>query len=236
MPVLTDVPYKELMGSLIFCMVCTRPDIAFAVSCLTSYFSAPRQLHWDAAIRCLGYSMATKHHGIMLGEVGSGDLVAYSDSDWASDPVTRRSVGGHVIFFGKSILSWSSKTQKGILALSTTEAEFIQMAVSIRHILFLQPIFRELGVHNIGGLSVVLGDNKPAISSVGNESVKSRTKHLDVHLKFCGEVVKEGLVKIKYVSTVNNIADIFTKPLPSPRFRLLRDALVSDIQRVLNNK
>ena len=74
-PVLTDVPYKELVGSLIFCMVCTRPDIAFAVSCLTSYFSAPHQLHWDVAIRCLGYLMATKHHGIVLGEVGSGSLL-----------------------------------------------------------------------------------------------------------------------------------------------------------------
>ena len=82
-------------------------------------------------------------------------------------------------------------------------------------------MFRELGVHNIGGLSVVLGDNKPAILSVGHEAVKSRTRHLDMCLKFCGEVVKEGLVQMKYVSTINNIADIFTKPLPSPRFRLL---------------
>ena len=91
-------------------------------------------------------------------------------------------------------------------------------------------------MHDIGELSVILGDNKPAISSVGNDSVKSRTKHLDVRLKFCGEVVKEGLVKIKYVSTINNIADIFTicLPLPSPRFRLLQDALVTD-QRFLNN-
>ena len=76
------------------------------------------------------------------GEVGSGDLVAYSDSDWASDPVTRRSVGGHVIFFGKSILSWSSKTQKGILALSMTEAEFIHMArgVHMSHLVFTTDI------------------------------------------------------------------------------------------------
>ena len=173
--------------------------------------------------------MATKQHGIVLGDVGLGGLVAYSDSDWASNPVTRRSVGGHVGFFGKSIICWSSKTQKGVLALliSMTEAEFIQMAVSIRHVLYLQPVFREIGVHDIGELSVILGDNinKPAILSVGNDSVKSRTKHLDVRLKFCGEVVKEGLVKIKYVSTINNIVDIFTKPLPSPRIRLLWDAL-----------
>ena len=70
---------------------------------------------------------------------------------------------------------------------------------------------------------------------MGNESSKSRTKHMDVQLKFCGEVLKQGLLKVEYVPTAENIADIFTKPLPAPRFRMLRDKLVSDVQVFIDN-
>ena len=58
---------------------------------------------------------------------------------------------------------------------------------------------------------------------------------MDKRLKFCGEVLKRGLFQIKYVPTAENIADIFTKPLPAPRFRTLRDELVSDVQVFLSN-
>ena len=81
----------------------------------------------------------------------------------------------------------------------------------------------------------MFGDNRPAIFSMGNETSKSRTKHMDVRLKFCGEVLKHGLLQNEYVPAADNIADIFTKPLPAPRFRLLRDELVSDIQVFINN-
>ena len=114
-PVLEDVPYKELVGSLIFCMVCTRPNVAFTISCLTSHFSLPRRVHWDTAIRCLGYLFATKDLGLILGTGGSEKLVCFSDSDWASNPVTRWSIGGHILFFGDSILSWTSKPRKASL-------------------------------------------------------------------------------------------------------------------------
>ena len=216
-------------------MVCTRPDVAFCVSCLTSYFSAPKQVHWDTAMRCLGYLKATENLGLILGKGGEPSMTCYSDSDWASNPITRRSIGGHVLYFGTSMIVWNSKTQKGILALSSTESEYIEMAMAIRQVLYLQPIFIELRFERIHETTVIFGDNRPAIFSMGNESSKSRTKHMDVRLKFCGEVLKQGLLKIKYVPTAANIADIFTKPLPSPRFRLLRDELVSDVRVFINN-
>ena len=89
----------------------------------------------------------------------------------------------------------------------------------------------DIGYADIHQKSEVLGDNKPAICSVGNDSVKSRTKHLDVRLKFCGEVIKQSLMKIKYIPTAKNIAEMFTKPLPSPRFRMLRNSLVKDVSQ-----
>ena len=69
-PVLSELPYRELVGALIFVIVCTRPDIAFSGSCLTQYFSAPWALHWEQALRCLGYLVGTCNFGILLGAGG----------------------------------------------------------------------------------------------------------------------------------------------------------------------
>ena len=123
-----------------------------------------------------------------MGAGGPEELITFSDSDWAGDPVTRKSIGGFVIFFGKSIICWSSKTQRGILALSSTESEFVQMALSIRQVLYIQPIFKDIGFPFIEDVSVMLRDNLPAINSVGNNSARSRTKHIDILLKFVGRL------------------------------------------------
>ena len=232
-PVILDFPYKELVGALIFVMVCTRPDISFAVNCLTQYFSSPKALHWETAIRCLSYLLSTSTLGIVFGLNHEPSLTAFSDSDWAGNPITRRSVGGHCIYFGKSLIMWSSKTQRGLLALSTTESEYIEMALTIRQLLYIQPTITEVGFPAITSSTILWGDNQPAISSVGNKSSKSRTKHIDVRLKFCGEVVKKGILQIKYISSSENIADIFTKPLPTARFRELRTQLVSDVSPII---
>ena len=125
--------------------------------------------------------------------------------------------------------------QKGLIALSTTESEFIQMALAIQCVLYIQPTFLDIGFQNIHQVSVFFGDNKPAICSIGNESAKSRTKHLDIRLKFCGGVVPAGLLQIKYAKTEHNVADIFTKPLAAPRLRILRDKLVKDLKLFITN-
>ena len=123
-------------------------------------------------------------------------------------------------------MCWSSKTQWGIIALSPTESEFSQLALSVRQVLYVQPIFTEIGFNNIEEASIVYGDNLPAINSIGNDSSKCRTKYIDIRLKFSGEVVSAKKLKIKYLRTAVNSADIFTKPLPAPRFRELRDKMV----------
>jgi hypothetical protein len=128
---------------------------------------------------------------------------------------------------------WSSKTQRGLLALSTTESEYIEMALTIRQLLYIQPTITEVGFPAITSSTILWGDNQPAISSVGNKSSKSRTKHIDVRLKFCGEVVKKGILQIKYISSSDNIADIFTKPLSTTKFRELRTQLVSDVSPII---
>ena len=129
--VLSDLPYNELVGCLIYVMVCTRPDIAFCVSSLTTYFSSPKKIYWETALHCLGYLAATDTHGLTLRTGGDLSITSYSDLDLASNPLTRRSIRGHLVYFGRSVISWSRKTLKGSLALSTTESEYVNMALSI---------------------------------------------------------------------------------------------------------
>ena len=93
----------------------------------------------------------------------------------------------------------------------------------------MQPIFYELNFKNTKDTTVLFGDNRPAIFLKGNESAKSRRKHMDTRLKFCGEVLKLGLLKIEYIATAENIADIFMNPLPSARFRFQRERMVIDL-------
>ena len=158
----------------------TRPDISFTVSLLTQAFAALTILHLSTAYRCLAYLVGTANYGLTLGGPVSGDLLAFSDSDWANCPSTRKSMGRFVVFFGISPVSWSSKHHISIVALSTTEAEYIQLALTVRKLLWMHPIFIELGLSEIEQSTVLLGKNTPALSSCKLDTTKSRTKHMDV--------------------------------------------------------
>ena len=145
-------------------------------------------------------------------------------------------MGGFVVFFGGSPVSWSSKRHRGIVALSTTEAEYIQLSLTVREILWMQPIFVELGMTTIESSTLLMGDNTPALSNCKMDSTKRRTKHMDVRVKFLGEVYQLKKFDIQYVTSQNNWADIFTKPLATVQFRRLRSALVQDQSSLITNR
>ena len=123
----------------------------------------------------------------------SSDLRAFSDSNWANCPSTRKSMGGFVVFYGTSPISWSrsSKCHTGIVALSTTEAEDIQLALTVRELLWMHPIFVELGIADIEQSTILLGDNTPALSLCKLGTTKGRTKHMDIKVKFLEEVNRQ---------------------------------------------
>ena len=113
------------MGALIFVAVSTRSDISFTVLLLTQAFSSPTSLHLNTAYHCIAYLVGTSASGLTLGGPLSSDLLAFSDSDWANCPSTRKLICGFVVFYGTSPISWSSKRHTGIVAVSTTEAVYI---------------------------------------------------------------------------------------------------------------
>ena len=142
-------------------------------------------------------------------------LIAFSDASFANDKLDRKSMGGHVVFVSNSPISWAVKKHRGILALCSTESEIVQMTEACKELLWLQPLLLELGFPSIDWDTALHTDNEPAMHILLNSPMhSSRTKHVDICIKFCGEVLaRRQKIALKYVPTKLNFADIYTKPL-----------------------
>ena len=127
-------PYRELVGALIYISTCTRPDVAFAVNRHAQYFADPTDVHYDSALKILGYLNSTCRLGLRLGGRNiTGNLAVYADADFAGDEESRNSITGNCIYFGDSLISWTSKKQK-LKASSSTEAEFLSAFYSLQYL------------------------------------------------------------------------------------------------------
>ncbi len=117
--------YQLAIGSLMYAIVYTRPDLAYAVSKLSQYSSNPKKVHWKAVKRVLRYVKGTLDYSLTFGGTSSTtSLIGYTDSDWASDKESQQSTSGYVFFLSNGPISWKFKLQPTI-ALSSCEAEYI---------------------------------------------------------------------------------------------------------------
>ncbi|KAH9105565.1 hypothetical protein LEN26_014717 [Aphanomyces euteiches] len=214
--------YRQAIGCLMYLMIGTRPDLAYAVQALSRHLNNPGKSHWESAKRVMRYVAGTLNYGLIYTGTSS-TLTAYSDSDYASDPTTRRSITGYCTFVGGNLVSWCSNSQL-VVATSTTEAEYIALAQATREVLF-QRTLHEQCLNQQREATVLFGDNQPAIAVASNPVHHARTKHIDVRYHFIRERIQLGDVKLEYVSSKDNVADIFTKPLPRLDFQHLRDML-----------
>ncbi|MCI23952.1 copia-type polyprotein [Trifolium medium] len=154
-------------------------------------------------------------------------LVGWSDSDYASDLDDRKSTYGYVFMLGSSSISWSSKKQ-AIVTLSTTEAEFVAAASCACQGIWLRRILEQLG--QAQKCTVINCDNSSSIKLSKNPVMHGRCKHIDVRYHFLRDLTKEGVVKLNHCSSIEQVADIMTKPLKLETFCNLRDKLgVCDI-------
>jgi hypothetical protein len=229
--------YMENTGTLMYAAISTRLDIAHAVFYLASHMLAPTQQHMAAADRVMRYLAGTRGLGLTFGTRNGGalgdsrgqtrtqvDVCAYADADWANSRGDRRSITGWVSKINGDPISWTSKKQRTV-ALSTCEAELYSEAAAIQEVLWLRGILKELGLQSHVG-SEVFGDNQSAIAVSKNGVKGERTKHVDVKYHFVTETVERGDVRLKWIPTAEQQADIFTKALPQPSFELLRSQLM----------
>lgn len=132
-----NYPYKEAIGSLIYLMIGSRPDIAYSVSKLSQFMDAYDKTHWTAVKHILRYLKGTLDLGIAYQRNGTNKLEGFCDSDYAGDQNTRRSTSGYIFMLNGGAVSWSSKLQQ-IIALSTTEAEYISLAEATKQSIWLR--------------------------------------------------------------------------------------------------
>ena len=221
---LANIPYRSLVGSLMYIASGTRPDIAFAVGKLSRFLDCYREAHWQAAVRVVRYLKDTRMFSLRLGGTSSS-LIGYCDSDYANDPGAegRRSVAGYCFSLGDGMVSWSSKKQKTI-ADSTCAAEYMAASEAGRELVWLRTLLRELNFEQ-SHATPLLCDNSAAVLLCGDQAFHNRVKHLDVKYHWIRERVEKEEMVVGRIPTSGNVADILTKALPGPRFVTLRGCL-----------
>ena len=212
-----SLPFRELVGSLMYLMVATRPDIAFAVSKLSRFYSTYSSIHWEAAKRVLRYLKGTCTQKLCLGKEGHDSIVGYADSDWATDKDTRRSVSGSLLFWRGSCISWKSRIQSRV-ALSTTEAEYVALTQASTECIYIKNLLSEL---KIAATIKIKCDNQGAIHWATDKRDMQRAKHVALKYHFIRELTEDKTVQIEFCPTIDQLADIATKGLPHPRFKQL---------------
>ncbi|GAA0159622.1 transmembrane signal receptor [Lithospermum erythrorhizon] len=214
--------YKQIVGSLMY-LTNTRPDMTFAVSILSRFMSKPTELHLQLAKRVLRYLKGTTDYGIYYQRDKNAGLLAYTDSDYAGDKYDRKSTSGYAFLISNGAVAWSSKKQP-IVALSTTEAEFIAAAVCACQGIWMKKILRELD-HSPGSCIHIKCDNSSTIKLSKNPVLHGRSKHIDIRFHFLRNLTKEGKIALEFCGTTDQVADILTKPLKNDSFMKLRSVL-----------
>ena len=207
------IPYASAVGSLMYAMVCTRPDLAHAVSVVSRYMADPGKEHWQAVKRIFRYLRGTSDIGLHYGANSQCVISGYSDSDYAGDVDSRRSMTGYVFTLGGSVVSWRATLQPTV-TLSTTEAEYMALTEAAKEGIWLRGLITDLGLHH--DQAVVYCDSLSAICLTKDQVHHERTKHIDVRYHF---LRSEKRIKVNKVGTADNPADMFTKPVPQSKFQ-----------------
>ena len=174
----------------------------------------PGPEHWSGVKRVFRYIMGTVNYGLKYVASDQKDIMlhGFSDADWAGGTSTRKSTSGYLFRLGKSTISWKSKRQS-IVALSSTEAEYVALCSAVQETVWLRRLLSSIGFKQ-STPTVIYEDNQGSIAL-----------SIDIKFHFVRETLEKKQVDLVYCSTENMLADIFTKLLPKPRFEHLRSLI-----------
>ena len=175
-----DVPYVQAIGSVLWPVVISRPDAAFAIGVLSQFIQNPGQAHWEGVKRVISYLGSTKNLWLTFGGSGNTILEGFCDADWAGQP-HRHSISGYSFHMGAGAVTWSSKKQY-IIALSSTEAEYIAQTHAAKEVMYLRMFVQEICRFD---KPVTLNcDNQGAIALSKDNKFHAWTKHIDIRYHF----------------------------------------------------
>ena len=208
-----SAPCRQAIGCLMFLMVGTRPDIAFAIGKLAQHCADPRESHWSGVKRVLRYLRGSQRLGLVFCKDDlDTELHGYSDADWGGCLKSRKSTSGYVFKLCGGPISWASRKQT-VVAKSTCEAEYIALSEACKEAAWLRRFHADVLGATADPTLRIGCDNAGTIAFAQNESTNRRNKHIDITYHFVRDAVQRKLVNLYHCPTAEMPADILTKPL-----------------------
>ena len=217
-----DVPYAKAIGSILYAVLGTRPDIAFAIQHLSQFTTSYGPEHWTAIKHVLQYLKGTRDSGIIFRQEAGLNLEIFTDADYANR-ADALSIGSYISILGGGTIAWSSKKQRTV-ALSTTEAEYIALTEGTKQLVWLRRFLLDLGFDQSHSTSIC-SNNLSAITLSHDATYHARTKHINVTYHYIHEKVASNEATLTYVKSKENPADLMTKPLDLFQHCYLHDKL-----------
>ena len=206
-----DKPYRSLLGSIMWGQLATRPDLSFPVSLLACFQANPGIEHWNALLHVVGYIKNTLDYGLTYSRDFDISPTAFVDADYGGCRDTWRSTSGYVFMMAGGPVTWSSKRQATV-ALSTVEAEYVAMSRCAQQMSWMHSWLNEVEI-NYSRPGIIRGDSRGAIALTKNTKDHGKVKHIDIRHHYIRDLLQSGVINIERVSSVDNLADLFTKPL-----------------------
>lgn len=232
--------YREIVGSLIYASISTRPDITHATNIVSRFMSTPTATAMNAAIKILRYLKGSSEYGLEYNNDSDSDsdsdsddnsnsvtITGYCDADWGGDRADRKSTTGYCVFVNNNLISWNTKKQQTV-ALSSAEAELMAIVEVTKEVKWMQALLTEMKVR-VKKPIIINTDNQSAMKIAQHDIEHDRTKHIDIKHYFIRDEIDKREVSVQWVRTEQQVADIFTKPLPLSSFQRHRDTLVSNL-------
>jgi hypothetical protein len=210
-----DFPYRKVVGSLMYAMLGTRPDLATAVSVISRFLDKPQPVHIHLAIRILQYLANSVNNCLIYKPFGPLKLIGYADASYSNE-IDYKSRSGYAFFFGKSLISWYSGVQS-IVAQSAAEAEYYAAVSAANEAIWLKQLLLELRCPQ--EMITIYEDNQACIALTKNPENHKRTKHIQIKYHVVRQYVREKQVAFVYCPTKLQVADIFTKGVPGHLLR-----------------
>lgn len=214
---------RQIIGSIMYAMIGSRSDLCSSISILSRYHNCASNESYIALKRVLRYVKRTLNVTLIFKQKSNDVIVGYADADWGGNVIDRKSTSGYCLFVYGCIISWCSKKQNSV-ALSTAEAEYISLSLSISDVCWLRNLLLEIQPA-LNVKATIYEDNQATIQSIcGNERLK-RMKHIDLKYHFIKDIIEKEIVEIKYIPTTDQLADVLTKPLSKNVFQRLCESI-----------
>lgn len=216
-------PYREI-GCLTYATMTTRPDLAAAVNFLSQFQSCPNEIHWVHLRRILRYIKGSIDFGLTYRRNKTSPMIeVFSDADWANNLSNRRSVNGCLFKVFGSTVCWITRKQQTV-ALSSTEAELAALCVAACHVMWLTRLLQDLWCESNEPV-IMYEDNQSAMKVSEESKDYGRLKHVDVKLHFLRDLIKRNQVRLQFIPSSDQPADMMTKGLPTSTFQRHRASI-----------